>query len=97
IDLRLYPKYMMDAPSKRRDPRGLGTGLGIGPSWIRPTCHYPCSRGFFMNEHDNKLKELAELLAASEEKRHHDLVQQQNVIEAMAADLHRVRRQRDGM
>ena len=50
-----------------------------------------------MNEHDNKLKELAELLAASEEKRHHDLVQQQNVIEAMAADLHRIRRQRDGL
>ena len=50
-----------------------------------------------MNEHDDKLKELAGLLAASEEKRHHDLVQQQNVIEAMAADLHRVRRQRDGM
>jgi len=50
-----------------------------------------------MNEHDDKLKELVELLAASEEKRHHDLVQQQNVIEAMAADLHRVRRQRDGM
>ena len=50
-----------------------------------------------MNEHDNKLKELAELLIASEEKRHHDLVQQQNVIEAMAADLHRIRRQRDGL
>jgi len=45
----------------------------------------------------NKLKELAELLTASEEKRHHDLVQQQNVIEAMAVDLHRIRRQRDGL
>ena len=32
------PRRLDDAPSKRRDPRGLGTGLGIGPSWSRPTC-----------------------------------------------------------